>query len=267
MTMKTTTAFFILFVLVLSVNSAFSQDKIIKKNQETIDCKIKEIGTDYVKYTLADYPEDVLFSIDADKLLKVVFASGQEKYFQQELTNPENYTDNKKNAIKLDFMSPLTGNTTFSYERSLKPGRSMEATLGIIGLGIDPNDSDQAGIFIKYGYKFIKSPDFYFNKMRYAHILKGAYVRPEIAFAYYHYNIDPEYYGTPRERTSVFTGAVHLILGKQWIMDDVFLIDFYVGIGYGISDDGNAHYSYGYVVGDPDVPVSATAGLKIGLLF
>jgi len=248
-------------------NIGLSQDKIYKKNQDIIECTIREVGTDYVKYILSDYPQDVLFSIDADQILKIVFSTGQEKYFQNELTNPDNYTDNKKNVIKLDFISPLTGNTTFAYERSLKPGRSMEMTLGIIGLGIDPDDINQAGFFMKFGYKFIKSPDFYFNRMRYSHILKGGYVRPEISFGYYSYDTPSDMYGQPSERRPVFTGAIHLIIGKQWIFDNVFLVDFFGGIGYGFSDDDNREYQFGYVIASPDIPVSFTAGLKIGVLF
>jgi hypothetical protein len=265
--MKANKLLFTLISVFFISGFAYSQDKLYKKNQEVIECKIKEIGTDYVKYTLPDYPDDVLFSIDTDKLRKAEFANGQEKYFIRELTNPENYADNKKNAIKVDFISPLTGNTTFAYERSLKPGRSIEATLGIIGLGINIDDLRQSGMFAKFGYKFLKSPDYYFNKMRYSHILKGSYVRPEIAFAYYSYNTQPDYWGGQAERKQVFSGAIHLILGKQWIFDDAFLVDFFVGIGYGFSDAGEAQYSYGYVVSDPSVPISATAGLRIGMLF
>jgi hypothetical protein len=265
MKLKSILIVFLSIFILSSLSQA--QDKIFKKNQEVIECKITEVGTDYVKYFLPDYPDDVLFSIDTDKIRKIVFSSGKEKYFIEELKNPENYTDNKKNALKLDFISPLTGNTTFAYERSLKPGRSMEATLGIIGLGIGISDLRQAGAFMKFGYKFLKSPDYYYKRMRYAHLLKGSYVRPEIGFAYYSYNTQPDFYGGDRERKSVFTMAMHLIIGKQWVFDDAFLVDFFVGIGYGFSDDGTAQYSYGYVVSDPSVPVSATAGLRIGMLF
>ena len=265
--MKTKSLFLTLISIFLLTGIVQSQDKIFKKNQEVIECKVTEIGTDYVKYFLPDYPDDVLFSIDTDKIRKIVFASGKEKYFIDELKNPENYADNKKNALKVDFISPLTGNTTFAYERSLKPGRSIEATLGIIGLGININDLNQAGAFMKFGYKFLKSPDYYFKRMRYGHLLKGSYVRPEIGFAYYSYNTQPDFYGGDRERKSVLTMALHLIIGKQWVFDDAFLVDFFVGIGYGFSDDGQPQYSYGYVVSAPEVPVSATAGLRIGMLF
>jgi hypothetical protein len=265
--MKTKYLLLSLISLLIFSGSALSQDKIYKKTQEIIDCKITEVGSDYVKYLSPDYPQDVVFSIDTDKVLKIVFASGQEKYFQKELNNPENYADNKKNALKVDFISPLTGNTTFAYERSLRPGRSIEGTFGIIGLGADVADQNPGGAFIKFGYKFIKSPDFYFNRMRYAHVLKGGYVRPEISFAYYSYDGGSDFYGGPVERKTVFTGAIHIILGKQWVFDNSFLMDFFGGIGYGWSDSGDAEYSYGYVISDPSVPISATAGIRIGFLF
>lgn len=257
----------ILSFLLLS-GSIFGQDKIYKRNQEIIDCKVKEIGTESIKYTLADYPEDVLFAVDKDNVLKVVFADGREMKFMVELNNPENYVDNKKNAIKLDFISPLTGNTTFAFEHSLKPGRSIEAALGIIGLGYMPGDRDSKGVFFKFGYKFIKSPDFYFNKMRYSHILKGGYVKPEISFGYYSETADYYSYNEPPSSTKeqIFTGTLHLILGKQWVFDNSFLVDFFGGIGYGFNN-GNEEYQYGYINVSTDFPLSFSGGLKVGFLL
>jgi len=259
----------ILLIAVLLVSvSAFAQDQIIKKNKDIIECKVREIGMDEVKYILPDYPPDVLFTIEKDKITKVIFENGQEIEITNEMMNPENYEEQKKNALKVDFLSPLTGNLTFAYERSLKPGRSIEASLGIIGLGIDPNDYDPAGVFGKFGMKFIKSPDFYLRGMRYAHILKGGYVKPEIMFGYYTIDEDGDYYEIPPEtgRKSVFSGGIQLILGKQWIMDDLFLVDFFVGMGYGF-DNQDGGYNFGWAITGGGVPLSFSTGLKIGILF
>ena len=253
---------------ILFSGAVSGQDKIHKRNQEIIYCKVKEIGTESIKYSLPDYPQDVLFAVDKDKVLKVVFEDGRELTFMVELTNPENYVDNKKNAIKLDFISPLTGNTTFAFERSLKPGHSIEASLGIIGLGYMPGGRDSKGVFIKFGYKFIKSPDFYFNKMRYSHILKGGYVKPELSFGSYSETVSTYNYNEPvstgKEQT--FTGSIHLILGKQWVFDNSFLVDFFGGIGYGFNN-GDEYYHYGYINTSDDFPLSFSGGLKIGFLF
>jgi hypothetical protein len=170
--------------MLLPGSAVFAQDLIMKKNNELIKCKIKEIGLDEIKYNLPEYSQDVLLSIDKDDIVKIIFENGKEMEFQKKMTNPETYRENKKNIIKVDFLSPLTGNTTFAYEHSLRPGRSVEASLGIIGLGIDPGEKNPGGAFIKFGYKFIKDPDFYLRGMRYAHILKGGYIKPEVALGF-----------------------------------------------------------------------------------
>lgn len=255
-----------------SSNVLLAQDQIYKKTNDTIFCKIKEIGTDNIKYILPDYPEDVLFTIEKDKVYKIVFANGKEMYFQKEMTNPENYVDNKKNAIKIDFLSPLTGNTTFTYEHSLKPGLSTEVTLGIIGLGIDHKDVNPVGSFLKFGVKFIKSPDFYLRGMRYSHLLKGFYVKPELAIGYYskedwEYEYYPNY-TSEKVRENIFSGAIMLNIGKQWIFDNAFLVDIFAGVGYGFdTQDYSGGYHFGYAIGSSGFPICGNAGLKIGFLF
>jgi hypothetical protein len=249
-----------------------SQDLIIKRSNDTIQCKVKEVGMDEIKYALPDYPDDVVFSLDKDRVQKVIFSNGKELTFKQDMIDPDNYADNKKNAWKIDFISPLTGNTTLGFEHSLKPGRSVELSLGIIGAGVNVNDDDAAGVFVKFGYKFIKSPDYYLRGMRYAHILKGGYVRPEFQFGLYstdEYIYDYGYgYSESIKRVDVFTGAFLLNIGKQWVYDNSFLVDFYVGVGYGFDTNkyNYGDYHYGFLLVDEDVPISFSAGLKIGFL-
>lgn len=265
-TLKFIMLFSFFFALVPVVSA---QDMIIKKDADTLYCKVREIGTEEVKYALPDYPSDLLFSLTKEKISKVIFENGKEMTFQNEMDNPMNYSEQNKNAIKIDFLSPLTGNTTFAYERSLKPGQSIEATLGFIGLGFDPNDYNPRGSFMKFGMKFIKSPDFYLKGMRYAHILKGSYVKPEIGFGFFskdtdiYYDPPDSYYSTTRE--DYFSMIVQVVIGKQWVVNDIFLVDFYGGVGYGF-DGGEGEYHYGYAI-TPEVPLSFSAGLKIGVLF
>jgi len=272
----------LLFTLIALVGFTYladAQDMILKRNDEIIKCKIREIGLDEVKYILPDFPADLFFSIEKDDIKKVIFEGGKEMTFEKAMTNPEHYTENKKNAMKVDFMSPLTGNTTFSFEHSLKPGRSLETSLGIIGLGLDPNDNNAGGVFAKFGMKFIKDPDFYLRGMRYAHILKGSYVKPEIAFGFFGRNTE-RYYDEfdnngnwigshfDRQRESVFSGTAQLVIGKQWVFDNAFLVDMYWGLGYGFgTDEYGGGYYYGYAIADQSFPISFSAGLKIGLLL
>ncbi|MDP3462387.1 MAG: hypothetical protein Q8S18_06335 [Bacteroidales bacterium] len=269
----------LLVVLLIGVSQFITaQDIILKRNDEMIHCKIKEIGLDEIKYSLPDHSQDILFVIAKDDISKVVLENGKEMTFEKRLTDPGNYLDNKKNALKIDFLSPLTGNTSLSYERSLRPGRSLEGTLGIIGLGLDAADRNAGGAFVKFGMKFIKDPDFYLRGMQYAHLLKGSYVKPEISFGFFSHN-QWEYFDKydengywigyqNRVREDVFSGTIQLVLGKQWIFDNAFLIDIYGGLGYGFSTNNyDGGYMYGYSIAGSDFPISVSGGLKIGLLF
>lgn len=268
--MKTHKLILILLALVGFAFTSIAQDQIIKTNDDIIKCTIKEIGINEIKYILQDYPSDVLFVIDKDKIRKIIFASGEEMSFQKDMNNPENYLDNKKNALKIDFLSPLTGNTTFSFEHSVRPGRSFDVSLGIIGLGAKTYEN-VAGAFIKSGIKFIKSPDFYLRGMRYAHVLKGSYIKPEIAFGYYSYLHDTYDYHTHQSsitHENVFSGSLTINFGKQWVYDNSFLVDWFAGVGYGFDNqDYDGGYHFGYVIVGDDFPLSFTAGLKIGFLF
>lgn len=262
-----------MIVIFLGGMSIQAQDQIHRKNLEVISCKVKEIGMDEIKFTLPNYGDDVLFSVGKDAISKVIFANGEVMEFKDEMSNPDNYIDNHKNAVKVDFLSPLTGNTTLYYERSIRPGRSFEAGLGIVGLGVDAGDRNAGGFFTKFGYKFIKSPDVYMRGMRYSHILKGTYFKPEIIFGYYAYDeymyYDGYYgYSGGTERQNVINGAIMLNIGKQWIVDNSFLVDFFFGLGYGFaSGDYDEGYHYSFVGGIDEMPLSAAAGLKVGWLF
>jgi hypothetical protein len=157
------------------------------------------------------------------------------------------------------FLSPLTGVTAFSYERALKPGRSMEFTLSLIGLGFN-NPEDAVGLGLKAGYKFIRSPDHYIRGMRYAHVLKGGYVKPEIAFARYNLRSKDE---------EVIKAALMVNLGKQWVFSDVFLVDLYIGAGYGMTTSRieDPEYPHDFVVVDSEFPLALDAGFRLGFLI
>lgn len=263
-------------IILIMSQPAISQDQIIKKNKDTIPCKVREIGMDEIKYSLPEYPTDLLFSIDKENVDRIVFGNGQEMTFQHELTNPDNYLDNKRNAIKVDFLSPLTGNTTLYYERSIRPGRSIEASLGLIGLGKNVGEYNASGVFLKFGPKFIKSPDFYLRGMRYAHVLKGTYVKPELTLGYYARTFENWFYdgymeNYRKERKSVFSGAILLNVGKQWVFDNSFLVDFFFGVGYGFDSIGDEYfddnYHFSFIKVDDEIPLSFSAGLKMGGLF
>ena len=249
----------------LSTFSLVAQDKIIRSGKDTIRCQIHEIGDTEVKYSKEGYKSDLLFGIEKNKVEEIIFADGRKMKFADSIQDPSSYQGQRKNAIKFGFLSPLLDATSFSYERSLGVARSIEGSVGFVGLGYHNLSYDNAkGLYLKFGYKLIKSPDFYLKGMHYSHILKGSYIKPEVSFSSYTYK---------RGDNNVYTNihntmfAFLINIGKQWILDDCFLVDVYAGIGYGFgNNEGDDGMHYAFVGGNNGFPLAFSSGLKIGFL-
>ncbi|HYQ57429.1 MAG TPA: hypothetical protein VEP89_08770 [Draconibacterium sp.] len=272
--MKTITTLFL--VVIVSI-SAFAQDKIIKKTGDVLNCKVTELGAEEVKYYY-DGNDKLIFGIDNGLVDRVEFGTGEVVEIKNNtFDDPEYYADQSKNALKVNFLSPLFGTTEFVCERIIRPGRSWETALGIVGLGNDIDDIDPRGVYGKFAYKFMRDPDFYIHKMHYSHILKGGYIAPEIALRYmsydeeyyeYHFDSYAQYQTTYSSgRDSKVTMAIMLKFGKQWVFDDAFLVDLYWGVGYGIGADDYDGLAYGFIVAPDDFPIALTSGLRIGWVF
>lgn len=260
--------FLTLLLLVLGLN-LLGQDKIIKKNGDVLSCVVTELGADQIKYHYTDKPS-ITFGIDKALVERIEFATGEVIKIEDNTFNSmEYYANQNQRALKLGFLSPMYGNTEFTFEQVIKPGRSWEAALGIIGIGFDPYERDPSGIYGKYAYKFTRTPDYYMHRMHYSHILKGAYIAPEIAFRYVEYNsIEYNWFSeNSRKRVNDFSLAVHLKFGKQWVYDNRFIIDAFVGIGYGSTSQDYDMVNYGFAVLGSKLPVSTTSGIRIGLAF
>lgn len=270
------------FLLLLFSVSSFAQDKIHKRDKTVIDCIITEIGIEEIKYYLSkeEMRNSPMISIAVSEVTKVVLSNGREIEFKDPLNDPSLYTENKQHALKLHFLSPLFEHLAFAYEKSIKPGRSFEAELGIIGLGFDTDPySTSTGFYASSGYKFIRTPDFYSSRMKYSHILKGSYIKPQLLFSVYQNEQENFNFISGRDETNdrnIIAGALLLNFGKQIVYDNTFLIDYSVGIGYGFSNQGNDDASdffdfrashYGFIAGDNDTPIAVSARLKVGFLL
>ena len=265
-----------IFLLLFCV-TAIAQDRIIKINKEIINCKVTELAAEQVKYYYPDNPK-LIFGIDNALVEKIEFGTGEViKIETNSFKNADYYAHQSKNALKVKFLSPLFGTTEFAFERNIKPGRSWEAAIGLVGLGNDIYDQDPAGFYGKFAYKMMRSPDYYQHRMHYAHILKGAYFAPEIAVRYMKYDGESwdyiyDIHGSDRshytyDRESQLTVALMLKLGKQWVFDDGFLLDIYAGVGYGFGADDDEALPYGFLVAPEDFPIALTSGIRLGWVF
>jgi len=274
--------------LLLFCMNVFSQDTLYKRDGKTIIAKVIEISPDYVKY-ISPGNDSPVIAIDKDDLIKIVFANGVIQWIVPEMINPEHYADQKKNDIKVDFMAPMYYHTTIIYEHSIKPGMSWESGATIVGLGYNSKDSEiksAGGIIWNAGIKFIRSPDFYLRGMRYAHILKGGYIRPQFWLGYFEettvhgvYNPNTLQYILEDFKNNYTITGFHLQIGKQWVMGDNFLVDIFGGLGYAFvskkydesSNQYDFYYSrsyyYTFSKAGESSPFSVSGGLRIGILF
>ena len=276
-----------LAILFLSSGLVFGQDTLIKKNKEEIKCKVTEVGVNEIKYKMPDNPDGPVFVIRKDEVWKIKYANGTETLITADKYSvaTEQAILDKTNAIKFEVFSPLTGNITFCYERMLKVGTNIETKIGIIGPGLGDAKNRASGAFIKAGVKFLSGQDFVIDGMRYAHPLKGRYVRLELMFSsftranqYYYYN---QYGSSGYYDVTTHAFAFDICFGKQWILGNALTLDSYIGFGYGgessklkngpagISNEDISYdaYYYSHLAFGEHFPMVITAGITMGVIF
>lgn len=266
--MNKITTFLMLFLSI----SMFGQnnDKIIKLNNDVIECNVKIVEVDYITYSTNENT-NAFSKISTNDVSKVVFENGTVKSFHQEASNTTKSNKTKssssndlgnRNILKFSFLSPLLGHSEFSYARKIKPGQSFQVSFGVIGWGIDIIDEDPSGYYTKVGYRFMKNAvgD---DKTIMSKLFSGSYVMPELAFRNFDKNVDK---GENRVTTQDF--AILLNFGRQIAFSDAFMIDYYFGAGYTFSNSDNNYGShYGFVTFGNSFPIAISAGLRIGYLF
>jgi hypothetical protein len=256
----------VIILLSLSI-AAQGQDKIVKKTGDVLLCTVSEIGVDEIKYYYSDRPS-LIFGIDKALVDRIEFATGEVVNIDKSsFDQMDYYANQKKRALKINFLSPLSGYSEFNYEQVIRPGRTWEASLGIVGLGFDPAERDPRGAFAKFAYKFSRTPDYYMSKMHYSHILKGAYFAPEVAFRFCSFEDYRGWFNEDREKVDEYAIAFTLKIGKQWVFDNFLLIDLYGGMGYGVSSQDYHYVNYGFFAGNGDFPIAFTSGFRVGILF
>lgn len=180
------------------------------------------------------------------------------------------FDSQKKRIIKMEFFSPLTGNTTVGYEQYIKDWVSWEAKVGLIGLGTDPGDVNPNGVFFRGGPKFKLNPDFATDGTRGTHLLSGKYIRPELVMSFYSRDETTydEITGNATTARDDFSSVAVLInYGRQFVLADIMSLDYHVGLGYGYNSSGEAGYNYSHSTGAKQFPVAVSAGFTVGVLL
>ena len=77
-----------LLVLTLAINTVYGQDKIVKLSGDTINCKVREVADDNIKYSYVD--EDLINSMSKNIVKEIIFKSGRiEKFSERIVINGE----------------------------------------------------------------------------------------------------------------------------------------------------------------------------------
>ncbi len=295
----------LLFLTLLSF-AAGAQDKIFVKTQkQPVTGVVTEVGATEVRYHMSGRPLPVL-TVEKQDVIRIQFENGQTLQLSDPSADFSLYYDQHLWNAKVSLFSPLNGHTQLYLENVVKPGRSREFELNIIGLGVDPNMLDGSshpitgepityeakGIGVGYGIRFIKMPD-YVGNMRLRHLMQGSYIKPAVSFAYYTRNfVAGNSYrasGDYLYRKPVFSTMVGASFGRQWILDNTISIDAYglFGIGYDnvrstqekITRDAQGIIFANYMDNTPypgfgytrfsksDLGVALGLGVRVGFLF
>ena len=70
---------YLLFVVTLFSLQAFAQDKLYKKNGDVIEAKVLEVNEAEIKYKIFTDQEGPTYTVDKDRLSKIVYQSGREE--------------------------------------------------------------------------------------------------------------------------------------------------------------------------------------------
>lgn len=276
--------------LIAGIASVQAQDKIHRNNGKVVNAKIIEVGASEVKYKNYDNQDGPVYVLETDRIQKIQFENGSVQKFENTMMDMERYDGQLTKAVKFKFLSPLFGYIEVGYEQLLKPGRSVEFSLGIIGagkyqsdIGYDINGNSLGspnlmGAFVSGGYKFTKLPSYMiFGKTKMGHLMQGSYLRPNFSIGFYGENVYNQFANVQRNNT-IFAG-LNLELGKQWVFGDVFLLDIYAGLGYGFDNKFKKNRPDYYTGFDEDVArnfafyrlgkspnLTTTVGVKVGIL-
>ena len=276
----------LLVVSMLLVTALKAQDKIYRKNGQVLKVKILEISSSEIKYRIFNEPDGPIYVLEKDRIKKIQYENGRVETPMLDIKDPEQYEDQLKKAIKVNFLSPLSGYLQFGYEKSTGVGKSYELTMAIIGAGKNQTldfysypypqteKRNQFGIAVGAGYKFNKLPDFLFGRTRFTHIMQGAYAKPILYLGNYSENVLVNKVNQQVvERQNVTFGALQIELGKQWVFGDKFLLDLYWGFGIGADNKKEDYYyneeAYNYVIQrlGTSPGFALNGGLKIGFLI
>ena len=256
----------IIIAAICIANFVFAQDIIIKRNNDSLKVKVTEVSIDEIKFHFYNEPNGANYSIEKAEVAIIRFESGRVEVFETNILVPLPLKMQTKQAIKINFVSPIWGYTKLCYEKLLKPGQSIEVSTTFIGLGKE-RIGNPRGAAASFAYKFINTPNYYTRGMRNTHQMQGLYVAPTLQIGSFNSDLvgfNRIFNSEPVGRTSTTYVTGMLFVGSQSVFGNHFLIDVNAGIGVG-GMSGEERFALMGMVSAGNFFFSSN--LKIGYLF
>jgi hypothetical protein len=304
-------------VVILMVKFTVAQTDTLFSGKKAIPCKIVEISESEFKYKKAELPDGPTYVIDRAKVTKYTLASGySETVVLDELSLEHEHKEilGNREVIKIQPFSLALNYISIGYEKVIKVGTNLDIEAGYMNNAMTTNQGYYSygmssygnvpftyGLYFKPGVKFFLGQDFSVKGLKYAHPLKGRYIRLDLAVSYLNLqNVRGTYYTNPggypyNTSYQVVTTDINSIAyggfisyGRQFILGNILTLDYYLGLGFTAQtnsysnsaynnvnpgtynyyrDDARSLYRYGAFLRVPSMGISGTAGLRLGYII
>ncbi|MBA2610864.1 MAG: hypothetical protein H0U95_02765 [Bacteroidetes bacterium] len=239
----------------------FSQaDTLFLQKNKKVACKIFEINDSEIKYKMAGNIDGPIYIIDKSTVTKYTLSNGfTELIMPDELSIEHEHKEiiGNRQVIKISPFGFAFNHISFGYESVIKVGMNLDIQAGYINSEINSdaakmyssgmnNSTHHAGFYFKPGVKFFLGEDFSIKGLKYAHPLKGRYIKLDLAVSYinfqdlslvYYSQNNYPYNGVQTIRTVysnlntiAYGGFVNY--GRQFILGNILTLDYYVGMGF-----------------------------------
>ena len=162
------------------------------------------------------------------------------------------------NAVKVTFLSWVTGSTKISYERVLPNRQSAEICTSMIGAGFDRFQNKPLGFTMRYSHKFFLGDN-------YRGGLEGFYVRPEAIYSHYNYNAQETMFRTPARMGALLATTGYQMTYKRLVVDG------WVGGGFAFGIPAETGYHHGFalwnVLGTKNENIALSFSIRLGYCF
>jgi hypothetical protein len=256
---------FLCLFMVLLLTGYSQSDTLHLKGSKKIPCKITEIGETEIKYKSPDNLDGPVYVVALSKVYKYTLAIGTSVIVTPDellIENQHNEIMSARSVIKIHPFSFVNNQISMAYEQVIKMGTNLDVEVGYINNSIMPNTSSGnfytstgktaplTGFYLKPGVKFLLGQDYSLKGMKYAHPLKGRFLRLDVVFSYMNYqNVassvgsptvvqSPNYPYTQTVTATNRNSDINILgyggminYGRQFILGNIMTFEYFVGVG------------------------------------